>query len=383
MSGPRYSIIPAAAVVDPRLQGQDLRVLALLGVHTADNGWCRRSQVRMADQLGCARSTIQAALTRLMQAGWVEYRAEDRRDGGTASHWYRVRLDVAEADAAAAGASRLIDGADEGLAAAEAPPAGIPAGPAGPEPAGPAGPGPAPLTKDSNEADLTPPPIPPRGAERVRARDGQGRRSADAEPDPEVVAAFDRWFAAWPDAHVHRRETALREWLRLSEGDRALAVEATARFLQDQARAGKLRKYAPSTFLADGIFRRVPRQATSGPAVREVADVVPWSREGWWFVHLWARQPYGSAARQRLSEMLGGWPGGRLFRVFRDELPTVQQLEAMVSIPADGDDARAWREHYFPPGLAVPEWRRHVDLPKPRGGGWMFVPARRPEEVVA
>ncbi|ODN70203.1 hypothetical protein [Methylobrevis pamukkalensis] len=51
MSGPRYSIIPAGAVVDPRLEGRDLQVLALLGIHANELGWCRRSQVTMRGSL--------------------------------------------------------------------------------------------------------------------------------------------------------------------------------------------------------------------------------------------------------------------------------------------------------------------------------------------
>lgn len=82
MSGPRYSIIPAAAVVDPRLEGRDLQVLALLGTHTNEDGWCRRSQVKMAEQLRVARSTVQAALRRLGEAEYVEVKIECRRDGG-------------------------------------------------------------------------------------------------------------------------------------------------------------------------------------------------------------------------------------------------------------------------------------------------------------
>jgi len=47
----RYSITPAAAATDPRLEPQDLQVLCLLGRHTDRNGWCQRSQVKMAGEL--------------------------------------------------------------------------------------------------------------------------------------------------------------------------------------------------------------------------------------------------------------------------------------------------------------------------------------------
>ena len=113
MSGPRYSIIPAAAVVDPRLEGRDLQVLALLGTHTNEDGWCRRSQVKMAEQLKCARSTVQSALRRLGEAEYVEVKTEMRRDGGDASHWYRVRLDVSPEQSSTAGSHVLYDDDDD------------------------------------------------------------------------------------------------------------------------------------------------------------------------------------------------------------------------------------------------------------------------------
>lgn len=100
MSGPRLSIIPAAAVLDRRLQRGDLDVLCLLGMSTDANGWTRRSQVKMAKQLEVARSTVQASLTRLVEAGWVEKRIlsmpgqPGERDS---AHEYRVILDVVDA----------------------------------------------------------------------------------------------------------------------------------------------------------------------------------------------------------------------------------------------------------------------------------------------
>src|ERR1700761_976854 len=100
----RYSIIPARAITDPNVTAQALRVLALLGRHSDDNGWCRRSQVRMAKELGCSRGTIQNALDLLIGhengMGYVERREETRP--GVApeegrhphcSYSYRVRLD--------------------------------------------------------------------------------------------------------------------------------------------------------------------------------------------------------------------------------------------------------------------------------------------------
>ena len=88
--GPRLSIIPAGAVLDPNLHHRDIRVLALLGTYADKAGYCIRSQVKMARELGLGRTTIQRALAALVAAGWVEYRKNKRPDGGNCSHGYRI-----------------------------------------------------------------------------------------------------------------------------------------------------------------------------------------------------------------------------------------------------------------------------------------------------
>ncbi|MFC3693108.1 helix-turn-helix domain-containing protein [Chenggangzhangella methanolivorans] len=99
MSGPRYSVIPAGAICDPRLDGRyDLKVLGLLGTHSDNSGWCYRSQATMAEQLGCGRATVQRALDRLEEFGWIERLAQLRDDGATSVNAYRVVLDVEDAD---------------------------------------------------------------------------------------------------------------------------------------------------------------------------------------------------------------------------------------------------------------------------------------------
>lgn len=114
MTDPRFSIIPAAAVTDPRLEGRDLQVLCLFGRHIDRNGWCRRSQVKMAGELGCARSTLQASIDRLVEAGWLVKRSdkEDVHAPGerTAAFEYRVMLDTP--DVVSTGADLSAGGAD-------------------------------------------------------------------------------------------------------------------------------------------------------------------------------------------------------------------------------------------------------------------------------
>lgn len=88
MSHPRYSIIPGGAVTDPRLEGRDLQVLCLLGRHTDKLGWCFRSQVKMAHELGCGRATLQRSLARLLSADWIDRRVEQ----GHSCYAYRVKI---------------------------------------------------------------------------------------------------------------------------------------------------------------------------------------------------------------------------------------------------------------------------------------------------
>lgn len=97
MAEPRFSIIPADAVLDKRIEPRDLQILCVFGKHTDKRGWCRRSQVVMAREIGCARSTVQASIDRLVDAGWLEKRpvTEVHTKGVRGSaHEYRVVLDV-------------------------------------------------------------------------------------------------------------------------------------------------------------------------------------------------------------------------------------------------------------------------------------------------
>lgn len=95
MTDRRYSIIPARAVVDPRLEGRDLQVLCYLGMHTDKLGWCVLSQVVAAEKIGVGRSTVQRSLARLTEAGWVQVRTGGMIAGRPhASNAYRVVMDL-------------------------------------------------------------------------------------------------------------------------------------------------------------------------------------------------------------------------------------------------------------------------------------------------
>ncbi len=93
MSKPRYAIIPAGAVVDPDLEGNDLRVLCYLGTHTDKLGWCFLSQGKIAAALGIGRATVQRSLARLVTAGYVEVKSSTVSGRPHACHAYRVIMD--------------------------------------------------------------------------------------------------------------------------------------------------------------------------------------------------------------------------------------------------------------------------------------------------
>lgn len=98
MTGPRFSVIPAGAIFDRTLEARDLQVLALLGCHTDKAGWCSRSQVKMAQQLGCSRGSIQNSLDRLCESDWVQKKRRDLEVEEAGKHpsrayAYRVLLD--------------------------------------------------------------------------------------------------------------------------------------------------------------------------------------------------------------------------------------------------------------------------------------------------
>lgn len=98
MTKPRYAIIPAGAVIDPDLEGNDLRVLCYLGTHTDKLGWCFLKQASIAAKLGIGRSTVQRSLARLVTAGWVQIKTAGEGAHPHACHAYRVIMDRDDID---------------------------------------------------------------------------------------------------------------------------------------------------------------------------------------------------------------------------------------------------------------------------------------------
>ncbi|KZL01588.1 MULTISPECIES: helix-turn-helix domain-containing protein [unclassified Pseudovibrio] len=87
---PRISFVPAAVYADQTLMPRDRDVLGVLCSSTDKNGICYRSQVKIAELLGVARSTVYRAISRLMASGWLQRNEGKRPDGGRCSYTYRV-----------------------------------------------------------------------------------------------------------------------------------------------------------------------------------------------------------------------------------------------------------------------------------------------------
>ena len=93
MSGPRYSIIPADAVLDRELSRLALHVLAALGAHADNNGWCIVKQQTLADKIGSSAGSVANAIGELVRRGYVRVRARHADNGAQLASLYQVVMD--------------------------------------------------------------------------------------------------------------------------------------------------------------------------------------------------------------------------------------------------------------------------------------------------
>ncbi|AZO04573.1 MULTISPECIES: helix-turn-helix domain-containing protein [unclassified Mesorhizobium] len=252
MTGPRLSIIPARAATDRALKPRDLQVLCVLGRHTDDLGWCRKSQVKMADEMGCARATVFEAIERLVKAGYLERYVQEEQNGRDSPHVYRVILDPKHADP---GSVREADSDADDPCRQAGTPAGISAPPAGPEPAPPAGPEPAPKndplrTTHQNESEK----------ERTR----------------EEEKAIERWLKKahpnWPSYISDSGPKALAEARKLTEAEREVAADRMGDYVASAKVGGRTVICTFAVYLAEKRWEKLPPKAA--PAV-EADDYAP------------------------------------------------------------------------------------------------------------
>lgn len=256
----RFSIIPGWIVTDPRLKGRDLQVLCVLGRHTDKHGWCRRSQVKMAEEIGCARSTVQASIDRLEEIAVVEKHVQESADGRDSAHYYRVIFDRPPPAGYAFGAWQGEDNEENSLisdAETGAPPADISAPPAGPGSAPPAGPGSAPI----NDPLLTPP------AERTEREGALARENAeDGHDSPRQllrrVKAMEIGKAGnpWPGTLGSSTDWAVKQFEKLPADERLMAEERRDDYLAI-CKAQGVKPVALGVYFRDRKFLDVSREA--------------------------------------------------------------------------------------------------------------------------
>lgn len=262
MSQPRLSIIPGWCSMDPRLKGKDLQVLCVLGNNAnTKSGWCRRSQVKIAEALGCARSTVQASLDRLIDIGAVERMEVPSASGRDSAYFWRVIYDREPPGGYALDADQ--DEGDEDnipfvTADIDTPPAGIPAGGAGPESAGGAGPGSAPI----NASPLTP--VVER-VERENAPAGLNGQEGQEEPRKLLrrVKALEigKNDNPWPGTLGSSTDWAVKQFAKLPEDERLMAEERRDAYLAI-CKAQGVKPVALGVYIRDRKFLDVTLQAT-------------------------------------------------------------------------------------------------------------------------
>jgi hypothetical protein len=94
MASPRYSIIPGDALDDPKVTDLHLRVLALLGRHSDNNGWLQINQRTLAEKTGRSRETINRAISDLVDLGYVRKEARfSEKDGRQMISSYQIIMD--------------------------------------------------------------------------------------------------------------------------------------------------------------------------------------------------------------------------------------------------------------------------------------------------
>jgi len=89
-NGARFAWVSGDAIFDHELSNCDKVVFTALATFADKQGFCIRSQVKLARELGIARTTLNRAIKRLVQRGWLLITEGVRPDGGRCSHTYQV-----------------------------------------------------------------------------------------------------------------------------------------------------------------------------------------------------------------------------------------------------------------------------------------------------
>lgn len=401
MSDYRYSVIPAAAILDPDIKPRDLKILALLGRHTNKNGWCRRSQVTLANEARCVRSTVQASLDRLVKSGYVQIRLEGVKgkaapEHGTQpyrSHSYRVLLDLDDQEiqrAAARGARKIghlknrhavpsegpnsVENADELRSAPSAEDLRHAKEPdffedseyaeksevlendssSAPIELSPYEPSPLNLNVRSNEKNSD---------KEVFSKTEQG---FDREPclqnyrsQPIVsTARFAEFQASWGTSVIDNVSRTVRAWCALTIEQRQAALAGIKPFKAELDRAKRTHCIAGWRYLEERRWE-ILNAATGGDWI----DVKALSRD-WWallFNKIDSGEPFSFFVQYSLANF-------NTIPHKREAMPGLDKIARLEAYPSDGGVMKAWRPWLETRGIRVPT----------RDTLWVFLPADAP-----
>ncbi|MDB5522787.1 MAG: hypothetical protein JWM58_550 [Rhizobium sp.] len=271
-SQPRLSIIPGWVVTDIRLRGKDLAVLCVLGRNASTkSGWCCRSQVKMAAELSCARSTVQASLDRLIDIGVVERHVQESASGRDSAHFYRVIYDREPPSGYAFDA--WDDGENEENIPADmtesvTPPAGIPAPPAGLGSAPPAGLGSAPI----NASPFTPPDkrFEREARESFEKAEGDQPTGQQTESRDAIERGFRRWYPTWPSYVSDSEPDARKAWFELTTDERLAAADRRQAYLDATKANGRTKSCSAAVYLRERRWTKLAIRAPE-PVKAEIA----------------------------------------------------------------------------------------------------------------
>jgi hypothetical protein len=330
----RFSVIPAPAIIDKDLSATAFRVLCLLGRHTNDAGWCSRSQVKMARELGVGRATIYDGLEILYERGYVERRTNGRHSRPAPSegeqpfsaHSYRVKLDRDELPA------RIKDAiGDEGRAA---PAAGGAAEAAG-------------------------------GADRAAPLEGISSEGISSEPERESARAREempvaKFLKKWPTAAVDDHGKIIKYWQDLGGDEQHAALAGIDAFLARLKADGRKHIIAGWKYLEEKRWKLLEAEAPADHS----HDVKTWSQE-WWavlFHRIATDQATGFMLRYAVER-----PHGALWTL---DKATEEQTSRLIAYAANGPEMAAWRSWFADRHIRFPEWRERfsVFLPSPAPG---------------
>lgn len=207
MSKPRYSILPADCLDDPRFKDVHLRVLVKLGSHTDNRGWCEVNQKKLGEACGKSRETVNRAIRDLCEMGYLMKRDQTTKANGRTISQYRVLMDR-------------------------------------PDPT----PDVEPPVKSTSQGVVTPEDHSPCDVATSQHNDLSSNDHPSLRSDSERVSFDEVWFE-FPHRPGSNRTEAKREFSKLSDDETGRCLIAAKRFAQWHIEDAEARKVEPSAQL--------------------------------------------------------------------------------------------------------------------------------------